>query len=104
MAKRKNASMAALAYIIFFLPGIMVDRKDEFVRFHMRQGAWLLVVALALQGLLSLWVFWGMPLGGMLRGLIRVFLIIQVAIGGMTALRSEQKELPLIGKYAPKFF
>lgn len=104
MAKRKNSPLAASAYLVFFLPMLLQKRKDDFLEFHVRQGAWLLVVALALQGFLSLWAFWGFPLAFVLGGLIRGFLIAMVAIGIITAMRGEEKPLPGIGKFAPKFF
>lgn len=102
MSKRKTSLLAATAYAVFFLPLLSKPRKDSFARFHARQGFVLLVVALALQGMLSLWVWGGVPGWALLRGLIRAFLLVEATIGVLNAMRGEEKPLPAIGKYAPE--
>ncbi|MEX0877547.1 MAG: hypothetical protein WDZ40_01630 [Candidatus Spechtbacterales bacterium] len=104
MAKRKNSPIAATSYLVFFLPLFMRKRKDDFLNFHVRQGAWLFVVALALRGFFSLWALWNLPLVSALGVLIGAFLVAMAAIGMITAMRGEEKPLPFIGKFAPKFF
>lgn len=89
----KNKVVAALAYIIFFIP-LLVDQKSEFGRFHANQGLVLLLLGIAISIVGSIIPFIGwfviLPLGGLL---CLVFAI----IGIINAINLKMKELPLIG-------
>ncbi len=36
--KEKNTAMAAVAYLIFFLPLLTDAKNDQFVKYHVKQG------------------------------------------------------------------
>jgi uncharacterized membrane protein len=97
-----EVAMAVIAYILFFIP-LITDSKDEpFVKFHVKQS------------LINFCVYMGFsilrytPLIGTilwrLTPIIALVYIVFVVLGIVNALNKEQKELPLIGKYAEKVF
>ena len=97
--------IAAATYLVFFLPRILGEREDQLLRYHMKQALGLLIVALALQGAMTIVLYW-FPSFYNLRLLmvwaIRAFLIYEVAVGMQGALRGEQKPLPYIGSRAER--
>ena len=44
--EEKNAGMAIVAYLLFFIPLLTEARKDPFVRYHVKQGLVLFISAL----------------------------------------------------------
>ena len=96
-AKEKNTVMAAVAYIVFFIPLLTEDKNDPFVKFHVRQGMVLFVVWFA-SGIISM-----VPLIGWVAPILMLGVIALIVIGAMGALKGEQKPLPFIGKYADNF-
>ena len=57
----RSKRTAALTYLIFCLPRFTEFKEDPTMHYHVRQGLGLLVCALALQGILSILVYWGAP-------------------------------------------
>jgi uncharacterized membrane protein len=95
--KEKNTGMAVVAYLLFFVP-LLTDAKDDpFVKFHVKQGLLVFILAVIAQ-LLNLTMVL-MPVGL----LVMIGVLVLVVLGIMHALNGEQEELPLIGKYAEKF-
>jgi uncharacterized membrane protein len=95
--KEKNTGMAVVAYLLFFVP-LLTDAKDDpFVKFHVKQGLLVFILAVIAQ-LLNLTMVL-MPLGL----IVMIGVIVLAVLGIMHALNGEQEELPLIGKYAEKF-
>lgn len=90
-------TMAALAYIIFFIP--MITNKDsKFAIYHANQGLVLLLTVIVLNvvtGFLGgLLFFFG---GFFLWGVPGVVGIVLAVIGILNALNGEMKPLPLVG-------
>jgi len=95
--KKKNTTMAAVAYLIFFLPLLTDSKDDPFVKYHVKQGLLLFLVALVL----SIFPFFSI-IGAMINWLITVLIIVLVVMGIMNAVNGEEKPLPLIGQFAEK--
>lgn len=92
MNDEKNKGIAALAYLIFFLP-ILVCKDDEFAMFHANQGLLLLIFGIGISIVLGF-----IPILGWI--LLLFYPLVTFAffiIGVMNALKSEKKQLPLIG-------
>lgn len=98
----ENVGMAAIAYIVFFIPLLSDSKDDEFVKFHVKQG--LLIFA----SYLVLYFLRYFPLiGGIIWRIFPLIYLSELAlmfIGIFNALRREKKELPFIGKYAESLF
>jgi uncharacterized membrane protein len=103
-ARKRNTTLAAIAYLVFFVPLFGNEKKDPFVQFHVRQGVGLLIVALALQGVLSILGYWGVGPRAFLLWPVRLFLLFEVFQGMVRASRGETEELPYIGKYASRLY
>jgi len=96
--KGKNTVMAAVAYVVFFIPLLTEDKNDPFVKFHVKQGMTLFVAWFA-AGFLGM-----VPLiGWIFSPVLTMAVIILMLIGIMSASKGEQKPLPIIGKYADNF-
>jgi len=105
-----NKGMAALAYILFFIPLLTGDhKKSPFVRFHTNQGAILFILSLAigvatniimavLRAFLLNVYTWG--LYDIIRAMISVAWIVPLVLlvlGIMNASSGKKKPLPIIG-------
>ncbi len=86
----KNTGMAALAYVFFLIPFLTGYKDDEFVMYHVKQGAVLFFTGLILTAI---------PLIGWL---LNIGILILFFIGVSNAFNGEKKELPLIGKFGKK--
>jgi uncharacterized membrane protein len=88
-----NKVIAALAYIIFFLP-LIVAKDSEFGKFHANQGLILLLLgfAVSIVGTIIPFIGWFIiaPVGGL------VVLVLGI-LGIVNALNGVEKELPIIG-------
>lgn len=89
----KNKGVAALAYLIFFIP-LLVAKESKFAKFHANQGLNLLLLSLAVNvvgGMIPIigW-FIILPLGGVLT-------LVLFIMGIINAINGETKKLPLIG-------
>ncbi|MEM3374054.1 MAG: hypothetical protein QXE31_02415 [Candidatus Woesearchaeota archaeon] len=71
------------------------EKKDEFAKFHIRQSLLLTLLGIALS-----FVFWLPLIGWALSIAFIVFWI----MGLISAINGEEKELPVIGKYAQEWF
>lgn len=104
--------MAILAYLgpLCLIP-LLTGEKDEFVKFHVKQGLVLLI------GEAIVWVIFGLLFGSMvwswqtlgflgmigtIQSLLYLFLGILSIIGIINVVGGQQKELPVLGKYAKK--
>lgn len=90
--------MALISYIGFLcLIPILTKEKDEFVRFHAKQGLVLLIVELA--G----WIVLGLiPLLFALYYILEIVCLVLSIIGIMNVLNKQKKEIPVIGQFASK--
>jgi uncharacterized membrane protein len=87
--------MAVLAYIgpLVIVPFLM-EKKDEFVKFHTKQGLVLFgleIVIMILGRMMFLW---------MLGGLLNLAAIILSIIGIINVVQGQKKELPVVGSLA----
>lgn len=87
----KNKTIAALSYLIFFLPLITEAKDSKFAKFHANQS--LIVVLTSLVGTVLNASVIGMVLGIPISIAAFVFWI----MGLMNALNGEMKRLPIVG-------
>lgn len=89
----QNKWLGVLAYFIFFIP-LLVNKDDEFGKFHANQGLVLLLLGIAVSIVGSIIPFIGWfviaPLGAILCVVLGI-------IGIINAINLKMKELPLIG-------
>jgi len=98
----EGKSLAWLSYLgIFLLIPLLVQKNNEYSKFHVKQGIVLLIcsIVLSVAGFLLLFIpvlgmiiFWG----------IYVFLLILSIMGLVNSLTEKTEPLPIIGKYAEK--
>ena len=92
--------IALLCYlgILVVIPLLTESKKEEFVKFHIKQGLALLVFA-AIGTFIAV-----IPILGWIIGfLIGLTSLILAIIGIVNVLQGKKKELPLIGGYGEKF-
>ncbi len=97
--KKKNIAMAIVAYIIFFIPLLTDAKNDPFVKYHIKQGLALFIVAVALgilQSILSYQIWF-------IIELLQLGVLVLAIMGILHASKGEEKPLPLIGPLADKF-
>ena len=91
--KSNEKLMCILAYLIFFLPLIIIP-DSEAGKFHANQGLLVLLLSVAIS------IIAVIPVLGWIIGLIGWILVIVLIIKGMmNANNMEMTELPVIGKY-----
>lgn len=97
----KYRGMAILAYIIFFIPLLTEAKDSPYVKFHVKQGLMVLLSSIAVSVIGSIIPFLGwfliLPIGSL------IVLVIWV-MGIINALNGEEKQVPLVGKYADQLF
>jgi len=113
----RTKGMAMLAYFLFFVPLITGDsERSAFVKYHVNQGAVLLLASLiysfvlnAILGVIggfATLIFFANPFMGALTGLVTAFLGLLglvplgfIFLGVINAANNEMKPLPLIGQF-----
>lgn len=89
----KNKVVAAIAYLIFFLP-LLAAPDSKFGRFHANQGLVLLIV-----GMVGNLVLGMIPiLGWILLPLYSLAIFVLAVLGLVNTLNGKAKKLPVIGK------
>jgi uncharacterized membrane protein len=84
-----------IAYFIFFLPMIFVEKRSVFLNFHINQGIILLIVSLAGYfgfGILPWGIAWAFS------RLWQLLVLALLVVGVMNVMKKEMKPLPFIGK------
>lgn len=97
----KNTTMAVIAYILFFVPLLTGDaKKDPFVKYHVKQGLVLFLLAVLIQvvGCIIPFYFW-LTISWLLSLCVLVLLI----LGIVNAVNGKQEPLPVIGRFADVF-
>ncbi len=98
----ENVGMAVIAYFLFFVPLLTDSKEDPFVKFHVKQG--LLIFSISM----GFYILRFFPLVGRLFWIIYPFatfaLFALFIIGILNAINGQKRELPIIGKYAEKWF
>lgn len=93
---QQGKTMAIIAYLIFFIPLLMDDMKNnKFVMFHTEQSIVLLILNIA-AGIIGT-ITCGIGL------VLYIPWIIFLIMGIMNAANGEVKLLPVIGQYGEKF-
>jgi len=96
----KNTGMAVIAYLLFFVPLLIDDVKDDpFVKFHVKQGL-LVFLILIISSTFRVFPI----LGWYVSKLTYIFIVSMLIIGILNALAGKKEPLPLIGKYAEEWF
>ncbi len=90
----KNKTMAALAYLLFFLP-LIVCPDSEFGKFHANQALILWIVGIVGGAVLGFVPF----IGWIITRLLSAFLLIIGILGMINAFNGKAEELPIIGGY-----
>ena len=95
----KTNLLALSSYLGFFcIAPILIKEKDEFVKFHAKQGIGLFIVEIV-----SCMIFGIIPLFWLFGGLIMIFWLSLNLIGITNVLNGKKKKLPIIGKFSDKF-
>ena len=97
----KNTTMAAIAYILFFVPLLTGDaQKDSYVKYHVKQGLVLFLLVMLLNA--SDWImpfyFWLT-----IKWVLNLGTLILLIIGISNAVGGKQQPLPGVGKFADMF-
>ena len=97
--KKSVNAIAILSYIsILFIVPLIVAKDDPFVKFHVKQGITLFI------GEIILIVIAMVPFIGWVIAWIGNIVALILAINGIVnVLQGNEKELPLVGKYAETF-
>ncbi len=88
--------MAVISYIgpLCLIP-ILTKEKDEFVRFHAKQGLILFI------GEVATWLIVGLvPILWVLVNLVNIVWLVLSIIGIVNVTKGEKKEIPVVGKFA----
>jgi len=99
----KDKGMAAISYLgLLVLIPLLVKKDDSYVKFHVQQGLVLLIAD----------VIWGFAwiilalipvLGWLLAVAGWIILFVLMIMGIINAVNGQEKELPIIGKFAKNF-
>ena len=93
---QKNTLMAAISYLgPLVIVSYLLAKDDSFVKFHIRQGAVLFGIEIALSVITSM--FWGLY---MLGQVVNLGVLILSFIGIVNAVQGKEQELPLVGHLA----
>ena len=94
-SSQKNTGMAALAYILFFIPLLTDAKNDPFVKFHVKQGLVLFI------GYVVETIVYMIPVfGWTIAPILGILLFILFVIGFINALGGKEIPLPVIGGFA----
>jgi uncharacterized membrane protein len=101
---KKHNGMAVFAYlwVLIIIPFLTEEKKDPFVKFHLKQGLALIIFEVVGWFIAAL-IGWFPIIGWLIVWLWWLASIVLVIIGIMNALNGNEKELPLIGQYAKHF-
>lgn len=106
MAKNNNSVLcAALSYVLIGIVWYFVDeqqRKDDFVRFHVRQSVALLILSVIVWVVGIILAF--IPvIGWIISVLLSLGMLILWIMGIIGALTEKRNELPVVGGFAKNF-
>ena len=90
----KNKVIAALAYLIFFLP-LLAAQDSSYARFHANQGLLLFILGFGGNTILTI-----IPiLGWIIIPFFSLFVLVLAVMGILNAINGKTKNLPIIGQY-----
>lgn len=94
--KGKNTGMAAIAYIVFFIPLLTEYKNDPFVKYHTKQG-----IVLFIAGVIVWFIGQVIPvIGWFVAPLLSIAVLVLAIMGIINAVNGAEKQLPLIGQFA----
>ena len=97
--KDQKNILAIISYIgILCLVPILMKEKDEFVKFHAKQGLVLFIAEVA-----TLLISWIPILGWFIGFILWIIWVVLSLVGIINAVGGKQVPLPVIGKFAKKF-
>jgi len=94
----KNTMMAIIAYFIFFVPLLTEAKNDPFVKYHVKQGLALFIVAVANSLIGSFVPFWLL-----FRGFVGIGLLVLWIMGLVNAANGKMQPVPVVGKLAEQY-
>lgn len=103
ISNHEMTSVLSYLGILVLIPFLVIEKKnrDDFIKFHLRQGFVLLVLELILWAVVG--VFGWIPVVGWLIsgivGLIWVAIIIVIVIAIIKALSNEKWKIPIVSDY-----
>jgi uncharacterized membrane protein len=101
--KSVNVAMAIIAYILFFVPLLTGDaQKDEFVKFHVKQGLVIFIIGMAIW-IVGMAIPWYWTPIHVLLSLCSLANLVLVILGIINAANKKKEPLPIVGKYADYF-
>jgi uncharacterized membrane protein len=93
------AFLATFLSIIGFIIALIAKRDDKYIMFYAKQSLIVFITG-AILGVLS-WVFIWIPgIGWIINTAVNIIIFIFWLISWIYALSNEEKEVPVIGKYA----
>ena len=91
--------MALISYLGFLcLIPVLTKEKDEFARFHAKQGLVLFICEAATWMAVAV-----IPFFFFLANLIGIFWLVLSLIGIVNVIKNQKQELPAIGRFADRF-
>lgn len=96
--KEETNLMALISYLgVLCLIPILTKEKDEFVRFHAKQGLVLFIGEMVTWAVLIV-----LPFLWLVGNLLGLFWLILSVLGIINVIKKEKKEIPLVGQLAEK--
>jgi len=93
------AFLAAFLSIFGFIIALIVKKDDKYVMFYAKQSLVVFIVAVIIEIINRVFVF--IPIiGYAINAVLSIFVIILWLISWIYALSNEEKEVPVVGKYA----
>ncbi len=97
--EEKVNPLAILSYLgILVLIPLLLEKSDDFVRFHAKQG-----LALLLAEVITIMIMWIPILGQIISFLAGILWLVLCIMGIINVLSGKREPLPIIGKFADKF-
>lgn len=97
--KKQNTTMAVVAYILFFIPLLTGDaKKDEFVKYHVKQGLVLFILCIAINIIDRI-----IPFLFFITYILSLGALVLLIIGIKNALSGKKEPLPVVGQFADLF-
>ena len=101
--EQKHTLMAVLSYLgPLVIVSYLVEHKNPFVKYHIKQGLVLFIIEVALWILSTyFWVlfyqFW------MIWQIVNFAIVVLAILGIINAMQGKEKELPLVGQFGKSF-
>jgi uncharacterized membrane protein len=94
--------MAAIAYVLFFVPLLTDSKDDPFVKFHVKQGLLILILSIVVSIVNS--IIGRIPfIGWVVAFVLSLGVFALWLIGIMNALNGKQEPVPVVGQYAEEY-